>query len=128
MTTEENARVVEAWHDALNAGDVERLVALSHPEIEVGGPRGGGRGEALLREWVERANVRLRPRRVYGSGDAVVAEQEAVWMTADGGNPSDSMLVASVFDVRDGRVAAVVRHGSLEEALDASGLDGSHEV
>ena len=37
-------RVVEAWHEALNDGEVDRLVGLSHPEVEVGGPRGIGRG------------------------------------------------------------------------------------
>jgi hypothetical protein len=43
-------RVVEAWHEALNGGEVDRLVDLSHPEVEVGGPRGTGRGAQLLRE------------------------------------------------------------------------------
>ena len=119
---------VLAWHEVLNAGDVERLVALSHPEIELGGPRGPARGFEVLRAWVGRANVRLRPRRVFGSGGTVVAEQEAVWMTADAGRPSASQTVASVFEVADGRVAAVIRHGTLEEALEAAGLDGSHEL
>ena len=32
--------VVEAWHAALNEGDVDRLVGLSHPDVEIGGPRG----------------------------------------------------------------------------------------
>ncbi len=127
MSIPEVETVLE-WHDALNAGDADRLVDLSHPDVEVGGPRGGGRGEALLREWVERANVRLRPGRVYASGGAVVVEQEAVWMTADEGRPSDSQTVASVFRVADGRVVAVIRHGTLEEALEAAGLDGSDEV
>ena len=31
---------VEDWHDALNRGDSDRLVDLSHPEVEVGGSRG----------------------------------------------------------------------------------------
>lgn len=122
------AETVLAWHEALNAGDVERLVVLAHPEVEVGGPRGGGRGEALLREWVERANVRLRPRRVHVSGGTVVVEQEAVWTTADEGRPSDGQTVASVFEVANGRVVSVTRYGTVEEALDASGLDGSHEL
>jgi hypothetical protein len=52
-------RVVEAWHEALNEGEVDRLVGLSHPDVEVGGPRGTRRGARLLREWVDRANVRL---------------------------------------------------------------------
>ena len=32
--------VVEAWHAALNEGDVDRLVRLSHPDVEIGGSRG----------------------------------------------------------------------------------------
>ena len=34
--------VVEAWHAALNEGDMDRLVGLSHPDVEFGGPRGVG--------------------------------------------------------------------------------------
>ncbi len=29
-----------AWHEALNAGDAERVTSLSHPEVEVVGLRG----------------------------------------------------------------------------------------
>jgi Domain of unknown function (DUF4440) len=41
---------VLAWHEALNAGDAERLAALSHPEVELGGPRGPARGRRALKE------------------------------------------------------------------------------
>ena len=40
---EETLRVVDGWHAALNAGDTERLVALSHPDVEIIGPRGAVR-------------------------------------------------------------------------------------
>ena len=70
-------RVVEAWHEALNSGELDRLVELSHPEVEVGGPRGTGRGAQLLREWMGRANIRLEPRRVFHHADTVVVEQLA---------------------------------------------------
>ncbi|MEJ7841482.1 MAG: hypothetical protein WKF95_06890 [Rubrobacter sp.] len=39
MSTPE-VEAVLAWHEALNAGDAERLASLSHPEVEVGGPQG----------------------------------------------------------------------------------------
>lgn len=52
---------VLVWHEALNAGDAERLVSLSHPEVEVGGPQGSARGRQVLKDWVGRANVRLEP-------------------------------------------------------------------
>ncbi len=28
---------VLAWHEALNAGDAERVASLAHPEVEIGG-------------------------------------------------------------------------------------------
>jgi ketosteroid isomerase-like protein len=77
--TAPEVRGVEKWHEALNAGDFERPVALSHPDVEVVGPRGTGRGAGLLREWVARANIRLEPRRVFQREETVVVEEEAEW-------------------------------------------------
>ena len=36
--------VVRAWHEAVNRGDADALVALCDDDIEVGGPRGSARG------------------------------------------------------------------------------------
>lgn len=115
--------VVTAWHDALNHGDVDRLLALSHLDIEVGGPRGSSRGVDVLREWVERAGIHLELRRVFRRADTVVAEQAATWRSADTGEVTDRQTVASVFVVRDGRVARVLRHPDLVDALRAVGFD-----
>ena len=38
MTTSEMATVL-AWHDALNAGDVDTLLSLSSDDIEIGDPK-----------------------------------------------------------------------------------------
>ncbi len=115
--------VVAAWHDALNHGDLDRLLALSHPDIEVGGPRGTSRGVDVLREWVERAGIHMELRRVFHRADTVVAEQAATWRSADTGDATDRHTVASVFVVRDDRVARVVRHPGLADALREAGLD-----
>jgi ketosteroid isomerase-like protein len=120
-------RTVRAWHEALNDGEVDRLVELSHPEVEVGGPRGNGRGAQLLREWVDRANVHLEPRRIFHHADTVVVEQWAEWRSTDAGRVIDSQSVGSVFVVRDGLVTRVVRYPNLTDALDATDLDESHE-
>jgi ketosteroid isomerase-like protein len=106
--------VVRAWHAALNAADVDRLVELSTDDVEVGGPRGVGRGSDVLREWVGRAAVRLEPREIVDRGDTVVVEQLATWQAA----PDEPQTVASVFIVRDDRVASVIRYPSLADALD----------
>jgi ketosteroid isomerase-like protein len=120
-------RVVEAWHEALNTGEVDLLAELSHPEVEVGGPRGTGRGAQLLREWVDRANIRLEPRRIFHHADTVVVEQWAQWHSTDTGHVIGGQTVGSVFVVRDGQVKRVMRYPALADALDATNLDESHE-
>ncbi len=126
MSTPEVATVLD-WHEALNAGDVDRLVALSHDDVGVGGPRGSGSGVHVLREWVARAGIRLEPGRVFRRAGTVVVEQSARWRSAETGRMSDSQDVACVFLVRDGRVASVVRYSDLASALQAAGLEESDE-
>ena len=120
--------IVEAWHEALNSSDIERLATLSHPDVEVGGPRGTGRGTELLQEWVDRANIRLTPLRVFHRDDTVVAQQEAEWRSAETGLVVGSQTVASIFVVRDGQVTSVVRYADLTNALQQANLDESHAV
>ncbi len=115
--------VVAAWHDALNHGDIDRLLTLSYPDIEVGGPRGTSRGVDVLREWVERAGIHLEVGRVFHRADTVVAEQAATWRSADTSEATDRQTIASVFVVRDGRVVRVARHPGMVDALRAVGLD-----
>jgi hypothetical protein len=127
MSTDEIAAVL-AWHEALNAGETERLLALSSEDVEVGGPRGTGRGHALLREWVDRARIRLEVDRLFHRAGAVVVRQRARWDLPDAGPTAPAEPVASVFRVRDGLVAGVVRYPDLATALEAAGLDESDEV
>ncbi len=122
--------VVLAWHAALNTGDVDGLLALSTDDVEVGGPRGTGRGADLLREWFGRANVVLDAGRVFASGHAeevVVVEQTGRWRL-DNGALGEPQGVASVFRVRAGRVASVLRYPELAEALAAAGLSLSDQT
>lgn len=121
-------RVVAAWHAALNEGNIDHLLALTHPDVEIGGPRGTARGADVLRDWVGRANIRLDPRRVFARNETVVVEQEAEWRDAGTGAVTGRDAVASVFVVRDGRVAQVARYPNLAQALEAAGLDDGNEV
>ena len=123
--TSTEVQTVIAWHSALNSGDVERLIELSHPDVEVGGPRGKAHGTQILREWVDRANIHLEPERIFHDGDAVVAEQVAEWISTE---PSSRQTVASVFLVRDGLVTSVVRYPGLDDALRAADLDETQEI
>ena len=118
-------QTVIAWHEALNSDDVERLIALSHPNVEVGGPRGTARGAQVLREWVDRANINLEPGRILHEADTVVVEQEAEWVSAE---PGSRQRVASVFLVHDGLVTSVVRYPGLAEAIRAVDFDETREI
>jgi ketosteroid isomerase-like protein len=124
--TTPEVRTVTSWHEALNSGDVQRLVELSHPDVQVGGPRGKGHGAQVLREWVDRANIHLEPGRIFQRADTVVVEQKAEWSSAQTG-ASGGQWLASVFVVRDGLVASVVRYPGVAEALRVADLDESHE-
>jgi len=118
---------VTSWHEALNAGDVERLLKLSHPDVEVGGPRGMGRGAQLLRKCVDRANIHLEPGRVFHEADTVVVEQEADWRSTQHGESNGGRTVASAFVVNGGLVTSVVRYPEVAEALRAANFDESNE-
>ena len=121
-------RTVEQWHEALNAGDTDRLVGLSHQDVEMGGPRGVVSGAEVLSEWVARANIRLYPRRFFHEKETVVVEEAAEWRSPETGEVIGEDTVGSIFVVRDGRVASVGRHENIAGALNAAGLDGSYEV
>ena len=119
--------IVRAWHEAVNQGDVDALIALADENIEVGGPRGSARGHAILRDWLERAGIQLAPRRWFASPAALIVEQVATWRGPDGA-VTEPQIIASSFTVENGRVTRTFRYGSLEEALTATGLTELDEV
>ena len=119
---------VLAWHEALNAGDAERLASLSHPDVEVGGPRGSARGRQGLRDWVARANVRLEPLQLFRRDQTVVVEEAATWSEAPSGETVGEATVATVFALDGGLVVEIFRYDGLGEALRSAGLDRSDEI
>ena len=119
--------VVEAWHDALNREDSVRVVDLSDPNIEIVGPRGSGYGRALLREWLNHARVQLEIQKRFVAGDTVVVAQRGIWHSPETGQSLGEANVASVFRVKDGRVAYYARYDALEDALLRAGLSESDE-
>jgi ketosteroid isomerase-like protein len=112
---------VIAWHEALNEGDVERLLALCSEDVEVGGPLGSARGSQALRDWFERAGLRLELTAFLQRSEVVVVTQEAEW-PSDTALASEPQAVASVFRVRHGVIVSVFRYDDLESALVAAGI------
>jgi len=119
--------IVQAWQEAANAQNVERLLELSDPNIEVVGPRGSGFGHQLLRDCITRAGLSLKTLRAFVHGDTVVVEQHGVWHSLDTGEVTGEKTLASVFRVDDQHVMRFARYDSLNAALEAAGLDQSME-
>jgi hypothetical protein len=128
MAREQAIETVIAWQTAVNARDIDRLLELSDPGIEIAGPRGGGHGHDLLRAWLDRASIHLTTERVFARGAVVVVAQRATWHDEHGA-PNDTATVASSFRVADGRVTRVARHDHLADALAEMGLaEGGDEA
>lgn len=119
--------IVEAWQDAANHEDLDRLLALSDPNIELIGPRGSGYGHQLLRDWLGRAGLSLQTLRVYVRGNTVVLAQQGVWHSVETGDVTGERNVASRFQVQEHRVVQFERYDSLDAALAEAGLKYSDE-
>ena len=131
MEALEPVDIARAWQEAANDQDVERLLALSDPAIEVVGPRGVAHGHGVLRAWLGRAGLRLTTLRSYSRGPVVVMAQRGVWHAAESGEVVGEALVASRFHVAEGKVAQYARYDSLEVALAEVGWgvgDGVRDV
>jgi hypothetical protein len=109
--------VVSSRQDAANRQDIDRLTALSAPDIAIIGPRGSGSGHQLLRDWMSRAGLELTTQRVFGRGDTVVVAQHGIWRSVDTATIVGEADLASRFRVRDRQVTEFERHDDLATAL-----------
>jgi len=115
MTTSELATVL-AWHDALNAADLDTLLALSSDDIEIGSAGGAAQGHAALRDWAQALDAKVEPGRIYVNDGVVVVEQRTVSVTGETGT------AATAFRVVHDHVTSVFRHDDLAAALAATEL------
>jgi hypothetical protein len=120
--------VVHAWQDAANRRDIERLLELSDPNIEIIGPKGSGRGHQLLRDWLGRAGLTLQTQRAFVRGETVVLAQHGTWQPVDGGDETGEGAIASRFRVNEGRITQYARYDTLDAALAEAGLDAGDEM
>ena len=120
--------LVQAWQDAANDQDIDRLLELSAPDIEIVGPRGSGYGHQLLRDWLGRAGLQLTTRRAFVRDNAVVLAQHGVWHSVETGAVTGERELASRFRVADQHITQFARHDSLDSALQEAGLQYADEI
>ncbi|WP_278313590.1 nuclear transport factor 2 family protein [Lolliginicoccus levis] len=122
MSTSDMATVL-AWHEALNGRDLETLVDLSSDDVDIAAVDHASQGIAALREWASALTVTLSPGRIFAHDGVVVVEEHIA-----GSAPGDEAEAASAFRVVDDQVTSMFRHGTVEEALAATGLRESDLV
>ncbi|MGK2880653.1 MAG: nuclear transport factor 2 family protein [Mycobacterium sp.] len=110
MSTSEIATVL-AWHDALNAQDLDTLVDLSSDDVEIGDADGAAQGLDALRSWAQGVSDTVTVGRMYVR-DGVVVFEETV----------GDATIASAFRVVHDHVTSVFRHDTLGDALAATDL------
>ena len=106
------AAVLQTWHDAVNAGDIEAAVACCDENVAVQGPRGVGHGHDLVRGWLARSGIRLEPQEdLVETGGRFVVREVARWTTANApdGAPLEPTETWCVFTVGDGLVTSIAR-------------------
>jgi uncharacterized protein len=127
-----NVEILRAGFQAFNEGDIERILAFTHPQFEAVVPPELSaepdtyRGHDGVRRYFESfaeamEDVRFEPQRFWDAGDAVVV---AMRMTAKGRQTSIPVeqRFAQIWTLRDDRAKSVRTFASLPEALQAAGL------
>ncbi len=117
MTVSEIATVL-AWHDALNASDLDTLMELASDDIEVADAHGAIQGHDALRRWAATSGFTAEPGRMYVHDGVVVVEQQM--RTAS--QPGTVSTIASAFRVVHDKVTSIFRHEDLASALAATEL------
>lgn len=106
---------VNAWHAAVNAGDLTGSAAAVGDPVVVLGPKGAGPiTPGQFAEWVDRSGIRLVPRSWHPISERLmVVEEDATW--PENQKPTQ---VATVFRVAGTKVTAALRLPDLRSALE----------
>src|SRR5215204_5828168 len=116
---------VHAWEHAFNERDLDRLLALSTPDIEVATRNGANRGHDAIRRLVHLQSYgvaqHVRARRYLARAATVVVEAVIELRWVDSGELADTRHGAGVFDVRDGRVSRFRPEPDLASAFAVAG-------
>ncbi len=113
------AVVLEAWHKAVNDGDILTAVGWCADDVAVQGPRGTGHGHELMRNWLTRSGIKLHPQGEFAEVDGrVVVRESAQWTVTDApaDAPTDDPVETwCVYTVSDGLITSVARYESEAE-------------
>lgn len=125
---QETIKLAEQWIELCNRQDVEGLASITAEELEVHGPKGSkGLDENGLKEWMERANLKLKTFEKYARDNKVLMGQHGTWLNEDASVKGEED-VYTVLVIDDQKVSAIARFNDKEQAFDVSGLGEADKV
>lgn len=86
----------------------------------MGGPKGGVEGVNVMLEWIDRAQISLKPVRYFAEDKIIIAEEQAEWHFPETGMTTQT--VASVFEIENNFIVSVHRYEDLNKAFEMIGL------
>ena len=128
-----NVEIVRRMYELWGRMDWEGMLELVDPDVEQHGTVGGlgegnvSRGVDEIRQRFEAENIevweehRIEPVRLIDAGERVVVIQHE-YQRGKGSGVEIEIDTATVFDVRDGRIARIQPYMNPAEALEAVGL------
>jgi limonene-1,2-epoxide hydrolase len=122
--------VVQAWGHAFNERDVDRLLALSTPDIRLGEDDHTTYGHEGLRRMLHRQSYGVaqhaNPVRYIARGSTVAVQASLELRWVDGGELADTSDGVAVFEVSDGRVRSFRPQPDLAAAFHLAGWPPTH--
>jgi hypothetical protein len=122
---------VQAWGQAFNERDLDRLLALSAPDIELGKPNRPKRGHDAIHRLLHLQSYgvaqHVRPRRYFARAATVVVEAliELRWVESD--ELAETAHGVALFGVRDGQISRFGPVPDLAFAFRLAGWTGHAE-
>jgi hypothetical protein len=120
--------VVHTWGEAFNERDLDRLLALSTPDIELAKPNRAERGHDAVRRLVHLQSYgvaqHVHPRRYLARAATVIVQALIELRWVDSGELADTAHSVAVFDARDGQISRFRPLPDLATAIRLAGWTG----
>ncbi|WP_411842485.1 hypothetical protein [Salinicoccus sp. HZC-1] len=120
--------IAEQWIELCNSQDIEGLASITSEELEVHGPKGTTTlNKEDLKEWMERANLKLENFEAYARDNKAIMGQHGTWLNEDD-SVKGEQEVYTVLVIEDQKVSALARFDDKEQAFDVSGLEEADKI
>lgn len=115
--------IAKQWTSNVNKKDIQAVLNISDPHIELAGPRGAAEGHDMLRKWIEESGIYLQTQNVYAKDNQVILTQKATWE-----NQSGHVTIYTFMEIRNGKIYRLGRFDTLDDAFGQCQLSEEDQV